>query len=161
MKTLFLVRHAKASHDNSSLVDRERPLNERGLHDAPEMGKRLAKRHVRPDLMVSSPARRALTTARLVASQVGYDLEDIVVEDRLYAAHVDELLAVIRKLDNKLDHVMLFGHNPEFSHLAGRLSGESIDMPTCAVAEFGFDTPSWSDVGAVEPARTALDKPKK
>jgi phosphohistidine phosphatase len=160
MKTLFLVRHAKASHD-SSLADRERPLNERGLQDAPEMGKRLAKRHLRPDLMVSSPARRALTTARLMAGEIGYDLEDILVEDRLYAAHVDELLAVIRKLDNQLDHVMLFGHNPEFSHLAGRLSGELIDLPTCAVAEFEFDTPSWSDVGAVEPARRTLDKPKK
>ena len=161
MKTLFLVRHAKASHDDSSLTDRERPLSERGIHDAPEMGKRLAKRHVRPDLMLSSPARRALTTARLVASQVGYDLEDIVVEDRLYAARVDELLSVIRKLDNKIERVMLFGHNPEFSQLAGHLSGEVINMPTCAVAEFGFDTPSWSDVGALKPARSTLDKPKK
>ena len=94
------------------------------------MGKRLAKRGVKPDLLVSSPALRALTTAQLIAEEIGYKRKDIVVDDRLYASSADELLAVIRALDKKLDRVMLVGHNPEFADLAHRLSSEIIDMPT-------------------------------
>lgn len=161
MKTLFLVRHAKSSRDDPSLPDKDRPLDERGTHDAPKMGKRLAKRDVKPELIVSSPATRALATARLIAEEIGYRRKDIVLNDRLYASDADELLAVIRELDDKLDCVMLFGHNPEFTELAHRLSNEIADMPTCAVAEFSFDAKSWSDVGKVEPANVALDYPKK
>jgi len=161
MKTLFLVRHAKSSRDDPSLPDRDRPLDDRGKQDAPKMGKRLAKRDVKPDLLVSSPALRALTTAQLIAEEVGYKRKDIVVDDRLYASNPDDLLAVIRELDKKLDRVMLVGHNPEFTDLAHRLSSEIIDMPTSAVAEISFDTKAWSDVGEVEPARAMLDYPKK
>jgi len=161
MKTLFLVRHAKSSRDDPSLADRNRPLDDRGRQDAPKMGKRLAKRDVKPDLVVSSPALRALTTAQLIAEEVGYKRKDIVVDDRLYASSPDDLLAVIRELDRKLDRVMLVGHNPEFTDLAHRLSSEIIDMPTSAVAESDFDTKAWSDVGEVEPANAVLDYPKK
>ena len=161
MKTLFLVRHAKSSRDDPSLPDRERPLDDRGKRDAPKMGKRLAKRDAKLDLLVSSPALRALTTAHLIADEMGYKRKDIVVDDRLYASSPDDLLAVIRALDNKLDRVMLFGHNPEFSDLAHRLSSEIVDMPTSAVAEYSFDTKAWTDIGEVEPAKTVLDYPKK
>jgi phosphohistidine phosphatase len=161
MKTLFLVRHAKSSRDDPSLPDRDRPLGDRGKQDAPMMGKRLAKRDVKPDLLVSSPALRALTTAQLIAEEVGYKRKDIVVDDRLYASSPDDLLAVIHALDKNLDRVMLVGHNPEFSDLAHRLSSEIIDMPTSAVAEFHFDTKAWSDVGEVGPAKAVQDYPKK
>ena len=86
MKTLFLVRHAKSSRDDPSLPDRDRPLDDRGKQDGPKMGKRLAKRDVKPDLLLSSPALRALTTAQLIAEEIGYKLKDIVVDDRLYAS---------------------------------------------------------------------------
>ena len=161
MKTLFLVRHAKSSRDDPSLPDRDRPLDDRGKQDAPRMGKRLAKRGVKPDLLLSSPAQRALTTAHLIAEEVGYKRNDIVVDDRLYASCADDLLAVIRALDKKLDCVMLFGHNPEFTDLAHWLSSEIVDMPTSAVAEFNFDTKAWSDVGEVQPAKVLFDYPKK
>lgn len=161
MKTLFLVRHAKSSRDDPSLPDRDRPLDDRGEQDAPKMGKRLAKHDVKPDLIVSSPATRALATAHPIAEELGYRRKDIVVNDRLYESSADTLLEVIQGLDNKLDCVMLFGHNPEFSDLAHRLSSEIGDMPTCAVAEFRFDVKAWSDVGEVEPAKVTLDQPKK
>lgn len=161
MKTLFLVRHAKSSRDDPSLPDRERPLDDRGKRDAPKMGQRLAKRHVKLDLLVSSPALRALTTAHLIADEIGYRRKDIVVDDRLYASSPDDLLAVVRALDNQLDRVMLFGHNPEFSDLAHRLSSEIVDMPTSAIAEYSFETKLWSDIGEVEPTRAGLDHPKK
>ena len=161
MKTLLLMRHAKSSRDDPSLPDRDRPLDDRGEQDGPKMGKRLAKRDVKPDLLLSSPALRALTTAQLTAEEVGYKRKDIVVDDRLYASSADDLLAVIRALDNKLNRVMLFGHNPEFSDLAHRLSSEIISMPTSAVVEFDFDTKAWSEVGEVKPAKVVFDYPKK
>ncbi len=160
MKTLFLVRHAKSSRDDPSLPDRERPLDDRGRHDAPKMGKRLTNRGVKPDLLVSSPALRALTTAQLIADEIGYQRKDIVVDERLYASSPDDLLAVICALDDKLDRVMLVGHNPEFTELAHRLSSEITDMPTCAVAEFRFDATAWADVGEAAPAKVKLDAPK-
>lgn len=160
MKTLYLMRHAKSGHDARPVPDRERPLDERGRHDAPRMGQRLAQRRMKPDLLVSSPALRALTTAQLIADEIGYQRKDIVVDERLYASSQDALLAVIRALDDKLDRVMLVGHNPEFTDLAHRLSNKIIDMPTCAVAEFRFDATAWAEVGEAAPAKVKLDTPK-
>ncbi|AEI79181.1 phosphohistidine phosphatase SixA [Cupriavidus necator N-1] len=161
MKTLFLVRHAKSSKDDPSLPDRERPLNDRGRQDAPEMGKRLAERKLKPDLLLSSPALRALTTAQLIADELGYARKDIALDDQLYATSAEELLAVVRALDKKLDCVMLFGHNPEFTDFAHRLSDEITDMPTCAVARFSFDTKAWEDVGEITPSKVTLESPKE
>jgi phosphohistidine phosphatase len=160
MKTLFLVRHAKSSKDDPSLADRERPLNDRGRRDAPRMGERLAKRAVEPDLIVSSPAVRALTTAKLFAEELDYKAKDIVVDERLYASTSDDLLEVIHELDDGRKRVMLFGHNPEMSDLAHRLSDKIGDMPTCAVAEFEFDAKSWASVGRQAPDKATLHEPR-
>ena len=160
MKTLLLVRHAKAVPDAPPLPDRDRPLDERGLLDAPKMGKRLAQRDLKPDLIVTSPARRALTTAQLIGDEIGADRRDIAIDGRLYASSAGELLAVIRALDTTFDQVMLVGHNPEFTELAHRLSNQITEMPTCAVAEFGFDIEAWSAVGDVAPSKVRLDEPK-
>ena len=161
MKTLFLVRHAKSSRDDTALPDKDRPLNDRGRRDAPKMGERLAKRKLKPDLILSSPARRALTTAEIIAKKLDYRIKDIVVDDRLYAGEADDLLRVIHKLGDKLERVMMFGHNPELTELAHRLSGKITHMPTCAVAEFTFDAKSWSNIGKDKPATVALDYPKE
>ncbi|MCY0854846.1 SixA phosphatase family protein [Cupriavidus sp. D39] len=161
MKILFLVRHAKSSRDDPSLPDQQRPLEDRGRNDASKMGKRLTDRGVEPDLLVSSPALRALTTAQLIADEIGYKRKDIVVDERLYASSPDNLLAVICALDDRLDRVMLFGHNPEFTDLAHRLSSTIIDMPTCAIAEFCFDAKAWADVAEIGPAKVRMDAPKK
>ena len=161
MKTLLLVRHAKSSRDDPALPDKERPLNARGERDAPEMGGRLAKRNVKPDLILSSPASRALKTAEIIAEKLDYKIKDIVVDDRLYAVGADDLLDVILELDDTLERVMVFGHNPEMTELAHRLSSKITDMPTCAVAEFTFDAKSWSNVGTDKPATVALDYPKR
>jgi phosphohistidine phosphatase len=161
MKTLFLIRHAKSSWDDPALPDKDRPLDDRGKRDAPKMGKRLAKRDVNPDLILSSPAMRALTTAQIIARKLDYKLQDIVVDDRLYAGEMDDLLNVIQQLDDKLERVMLVGHNPELSELAYRLSSDITHMPTCAVAELTFDAKSWSNIGKAKLAKVALDYPKK
>ena len=160
MKTLFLIRHAKSSWDDTALPDKDRPLNDRGRRDAPRMGERLAKRDVKPDLILSSPAVRALSTAEIIAKRLDYRRKDIVVTERLYAVEVDDLLDVIHQLGDKVERVMLFGHNPELTEFAHRLSGEITHMPTCAVAEFRFDAESWSTIGTIKPAEVLLDYPK-
>jgi phosphohistidine phosphatase len=161
MKTLFLVRHAKSSRDDPTIADRDRPLSDRGSRDAPKMGERLEKRDVEPDLMLSSPALRALTTAQLIAKKLDYKAKNIVVDDRIYATSPKVLLEIIHGLDDKLNCVMLIGHNPEMSELAHRLASEITDMATCAVAEFHFDIKSWTKVGKTAPEKVSLDEPKK
>ena len=161
MKTLFLIRHAKSSWDDATLADKDRPLNDRGRRDAPKMGERLAKREVKPDLILSSPAVRALSTAEIIAEKLDCRRTDIVVTERLYAADVDDLLDVIHHLGDEVECVMLFGHNPELTELAHRLSGEIARMPTCAVAEFTFDAKSWARIDTIKPAEVLLDYPKK
>lgn len=161
MKTLFLIRHAKSSWDDTALSDKDRPLHDRGKCDAPKMGKRLARRDVKPDLILSSPAMRALATAEIIAKKLDYKRKDIVVDDRLYAGEADDLLNVIHKLGDKCKRVILVGHNPELTELAHRLSSEITHMPTCAVAAFTFDAKSWSNIGKAKPAKVALDYPKK
>ena len=159
-RTLFLVRHAKSSRDDVTLPDKERPLADRGKRDAPLMGKRLAKRQVKPDLILTSPARRAISTAGLIAKELNYRAEDIVVDERMYATEADMLLGVIGELSDKLKCVMLFGHNPEFADLAQRLSNEPALMPTCAVAQFTFESTPWSSIGSTKPTEVLLDYPK-
>lgn len=160
MKVLFLVRHAKSSRDDPVLPDKERPLNDRGMRDAPKMGERLAKNDAKPDLILSSPALRALATAQIIAKKLDYTVKDIVVDERLYAATPDDLLKVIHEVADKPKRLMLFGHNPELALLAYRLSSKIADMPTCAVAEFAFDTKSWSNVGKQDPSKVTLYSPK-
>ncbi len=161
MKTLFLIRHAKSSRDDPAMADKDRPLNDRGKRDAPKMGKRLAKRGVKPDLILSSSAVRALETAEIVAKEVDYKRKDILVDDRLYAVGAEELLDVIRKLGDEVERVMLIGHNPELTELAHRLSSKITDMPTCAVAEFTFDAKAWATIGEDKPTKATLDYPKR
>ena len=142
------------------MPDKDRPLNDRGERDAPTMGARLAKREVKPDLILSSPAKRALRTAQIIAKKLDYKVADIVLDDRLYATGAEDLLQVIRALGSEPRSVMLFGHNPELTELAHRLAGTITHLPTCAVAEFSFDAKSWATTGKDKPASAVLHTPK-
>ena len=161
MKELVLVRHAKSSWKDSSLGDRERPLNKRGEREAPEMGARLERRKHKPDLIVSSTAVRALETARIIAKKLGYPRKAIAVEDRLYGAGVAELLDVIRNTDESVTTLMLFGHNPGLTELANHLGPRPIpNLPTCGVLHLRFETETWSVVGYARGDELLFDFPK-
>jgi phosphohistidine phosphatase len=160
MKTLLLVRHAKSSWDQSGVSDHDRPLNHRGRRDAPDMGRRLAARGVAPDVILSSSAVRARTTAELIAEALGFGADRVGIDERLYAASVDEVLTVIGELGDDVSTAMVVGHNPETASLAHRFSDEIGEMPTCAVAEFTFDVDSWDELGDVEPATVRLEMPR-
>ena len=159
-RTVFLIRHAKSSWNEITLPDRERPLAKRGQRDAPMMGRRLASEKVKPDLILSSPACRALSTAHIIAETLDYQ-KGIVIDERMYASNTETLLAVVSGLSDDLKCVMLFGHNPEFTELAHRLSHKLIRMPTCAVVQFTFDAASWSAIATLKPDRVLFDYPKR
>lgn len=146
MKTLILVRHAKSSWDDSSLADHDRPLNKRGQRDAPRMGKRLAKRDAQPQLIISSPAVRALTTAKRIAAELDYDPADIQIDEEIYGAGTRELFEMIRTLDDRFDRIMVVGHNPALTDLVNLLAGTDIlNVPTCGVAVISNPVNTWQD----------------
>lgn len=159
VKTLVLVRHGKSSWEED-VPDRKRPLAERGKRDAPEMGRRLAKAGVKPDLILSSPACRALSTARLLAEALAYR-GDIALDERVYASDARTLLALIAGLDEGKGCVMLVGHDPEFTALAHHFSRGITRMPTCAVARFSFEGALWGAVPTLSPTRVWFDSPKQ
>jgi phosphohistidine phosphatase len=160
MKTLILVRHAKSSWDDPTLSDQHRPLNDRGKRNASKMGKRLTKRDVKVDLILSSPAKRAIKTAWLLADELDYKHKDIVVDARLYPGTVNELRNVIYNLGKKLHRVMVISHHPALSMLARRFAADIAHMPTCAVAEFKFNAATWPDVRKATLRTASLDLPK-
>ena len=125
------------------------------------MGARLARRKHKPNLIVSSPAVRALETARIIARKLGYPRKDIAVEDRLYGAGVAELLDVIRNTDESVTTLMLFGHNPGLTELANHLGPRPIpNLPTCGVLHLRFETETWSVVGYARGDELLFDFPK-
>jgi phosphohistidine phosphatase len=146
MKTLSLLRHAKSSWNDISLSDFDRPLNKRGEHDAPLMGRFLHTKGVRPEQIVSSPALRAITTAGIIASALGNKEEAIRQLPSIYEANVNELMNLLRGLDNQAEHIMLVGHNPGLSMLASILTDKSYDLPTCAYLSLKLDIDAWSDL---------------
>ena len=131
MKTLLLLRHAKSSWKESDLDDIDRPLNSRGLRDAPDMGRRLFERSLIPDFIVSSPAVRARATARFVANEVGY-ARDIVFDEGLYGAESREVLEIVSRFEDQWHTAMVVGHNPAITQLANQFSDRWIEnVPTC------------------------------
>ena len=144
-KTLYLVRHAKSDW-NTGETDFDRPLNKRGLRDAPEMGRRLKDRGDVPELIVCSTAKRAQQT--LAALDLG--VANVIHEPRIYEASTGDLLELVQKLDDSVDAAMLIGHNPSMTWLASMLSGVRIEgMPTCSVATIVRDTNRWEAAGAM------------
>ncbi|MDP6775588.1 MAG: histidine phosphatase family protein [Candidatus Latescibacteria bacterium] len=161
MRRLYLVRHAKSSWSDPELADIDRPLNKRGKRDAPAAGERLKKRKVRPDLIVSSPAKRARRTAGAIAEEIGFPGKNIATDDAVYHASSVELLSVIRGFDDAHGEVMMFGHNPGFTDLASLLTGAHVDnLPTCAIFCVDFDIGSWQEVGEAKGTLVFLDYPK-
>lgn len=162
MKRLYVIRHAKSSWSDPALGDFERRLNRRGKRDAPFMGTRLKEGGAKPDMIVSSPARRAVKTARAIAKALGFPTGKIVEEMTVYEASLHDLLAVVRKIPDACGEVIMVGHNPGFSDLAGYLASDStVYMPTCAVCCVDLDVDSWARVRSGLGRMVTYDYPKK
>lgn len=147
MRHLFLIRHAKSSWDNPGLRDFNRPLNERGMHDAPRMAKYLHKLNVQAGLIVSSPAKRALTTAQFFAAEFGFPDEAIRQEETIYEAMPSDIQRIISGLPDETDTVLLFGHNPTLTEVSNLFTDDFIDnVPTCGIVHLISTAASWSEL---------------
>ncbi len=146
MKKVFLIRHAKSSWDNPELEDKDRPLKKRGEKDSEIMGELLKKFKIKPDVILSSPARRALSTARIISDYVDYDKKKIIVNDDLYFEGIKGMMNIIHQFDNKLQTALLFGHNPDMTEMLNRFSKKAIEnVPTCGVGGVEFEIKEWKD----------------
>jgi phosphohistidine phosphatase len=163
MKQLLLIRHAKSSWDSPSLQDFDRPLNDRGQKDAPMMAERLLHRKVKIDAFVSSPAKRALSTAKYFARAFDQKEKDIMLEPTLYQAPVEHFYKVIGEtLKDKWDTVAIFSHNPGITYFVNDLNVAMVDsMPTCGIFGVVADIDSWKDFEKAEKKFWMFDYPKK
>lgn len=156
MKTLALVRHAKSDWGDPGLADHDRPLNERGIADAPRMAERLAASGFAPDVLLSSTAVRARTTAEAF----GRRLQTAVsLRDQLYGAAPAEILREVAA-QPQADTVLVVAHDPGLSILAGTFAPAIGHMPTCAVAVFRWDVDDWVYIDALPPQDWSFDTPR-
>lgn len=146
MKTVYFVRHAKSSWDHPGMRDIERPLNERGLRDAPFMAQLLAGKGVKLDKIISSPANRAYTTATFFASSFQIPVSDIMVHPDIYEAWPEQIMRIVHQLPDEWATVAIFGHNPTFTAIANMFADEPIlNLPTCGVAQVEAPVAYWRD----------------
>ncbi|MCC4213341.1 SixA phosphatase family protein [Leeuwenhoekiella parthenopeia] len=146
MKTIYLVRHAKSSWEYE-LEDHQRPLNDRGLHDAPLMGAYIRERIELPQLVLSSDAVRAKTTAMLYLKELGIPEEELKLDNRLYDFGGTRLDKVIKSCDDGVDRLMVFGHNNALTYWVNRYGDLEIEnVSTAAFTAIQFKAKSWSDI---------------
>ena len=162
MKRIVLIRHAKSSWKNPSLTDFDRPLNKRGKQNAPVMGKRLAEQKTTPGTIISSPAKRAIETAKIIANKIDFPKKRIIQNEQLYLADVETLLDVIHFLDEKNEIAFLVGHNPGVTMLANYLANADIDnIPTCGILCIDFAIKFWKEDEEGKGVLSFFDYPKK
>ena len=162
MKTLTLLRHAKSSWKDATLADHERPLNARGERDAPLMATRIRAAGIRPSLILSSPAVRAWTTAKVAAEEISYPLEFLQREKELYLAGSQTLIDVLARQDAGFNSIMLVGHNPGLTDFANfMLPGLTNNVPTCGMVAVRVRADDWDLRSARGFELLSYDYPKK
>ncbi|RFZ95033.1 hypothetical protein D0C36_05765 [Mucilaginibacter conchicola] len=158
MKKLLLIRHAKATHQ-PGYVDFERPLTNKGFTQCETITARLIKNHIKPQLLVASPALRTLSTANVFSQELG--LAPATLYQDIYDASESTLLKVIYNLPDEHDFIALVGHNPGISQVLYALSNEPKEMPTCAIALIEFAADSWMELHEGSGKLTLFDSPKE
>ena len=154
MKRLTLFRHAKTERDSLTGRDIDRQLNERGEHDAPRMGEEIRKLGLDYDIVLSSPAARAVQTAELAGLAPQFD-------ERIYDAPAGRLLGIVQEADDQSNSLIMVGHNPGFERLASMLVGEEMAMPTGSLAEIELPIEQWQDAGTERGQLVRFLKPKE
>lgn len=162
MKKLVLIRHAKSEESNAATKDFERSLNPQGFSDAPRMGVRLHEMGELPQLIISSTAERARTTAQLVIEQIGFNIDNVQWQENVYEASARILLQIINDIPENYQTVWMFGHNPGFTYLAEYLTGEVIgNIPTCGVFAMNLEVEKWAEVSQHTATRKFFIYPKE
>ncbi len=152
------MRHAKSSWDDFSISDFDRPLNSRGELAAPLMGKVLKKMNIKPDLLISSPANRAKTTANIIADIIGVD---ITYQKSIYESSEMNIMMILNAIDESVESCMLVGHNPALTGVINALSRFSLDnLPTAGIVAITFES-AWSDIKPMSGEFLFFEYPKK
>jgi len=162
MKTLYLVRHAKSSWNDPDIDDFDRPLNKRGKINAPEMAQRMVERGELPNLIISSPAKRARSTAKMMAKNWDYPRQAILLEEELYLCYASTFLKIITKIDDDFEKVAIFAHNPGITDFANYLT-ETIridNIPTAGIFAIQAETNHWKDFDLAKKQFLFFDYPK-
>jgi phosphohistidine phosphatase len=162
MKKLIIVRHGKSSWGYENVADIDRPLKNKGIRNSYEMAARIHDNNLIPDIIISSPAIRALHSAIIFLRVLKVPLDKLFVNELFYHASDDELFDKIRTTDNKADTIMIFGHNPTFTSLANKFAKNEIDnIPTTGVVVLSFDADEWGKISRKNLLEEEFDYPKK
>lgn len=162
MKTIVLMRHAKSDRKTKKLRDIERPLNKRGLRDAAEMGTYMKSSQVKTQLIISSPAIRALKTAELVAGELNIDYNEIITDPNLYLESKSTIMNCIKKLDDKYESIFIVSHNPGLTDLVNYLTIETIkNIPTSGIVAMRVDVQNWAELDMGNWELIFFESPKK
>lgn len=161
MKTLYFIRHAKSDWSIENLKDIDRPLNARGYNDAHMMGARLKSKKVVPDLILSSPAIRAITTAFIFCRAFDYPESNVQIQSSLYESSLADYLQCIQQIEKEHKTVFLFGHNPTITACANRFTTSVIEeIPTCGIAGIKLYTSNWTELNDEKTELALYDFPK-
>jgi phosphohistidine phosphatase len=161
MKTVLLIRHAKSSWDDLSIADIDRPLNDRGKKNAPEMAKRLLRQGIKVDALISSPAVRARKTAELFAAELDIKKKDIIVVPDLYDATAASFDNAITDAPGSADTIAVFSHNPGITDYVNSLTNTRVDdMPTAAIFAVACDIETWTEFSNADKRFLFFDYPK-
>jgi phosphohistidine phosphatase len=145
MKTVYFIRHAKSSWKDMSLSDINRPLNGRGKRDAPFMASMSHQKEKKPDIIITSPAKRAYDTANHFRKAHHLKKGNLIRDPRLYMASTDGMLEVIKELPEDVEVVYIFAHNPGMTYTANYFSAEHIEnVPTCGLFKVSSTALEWS-----------------
>lgn len=160
MRTLYLIRHAKSSWKDMSLSDFDRPLNKRGIRDAPIMAQWLLENIDGLDAIISSPATRAKSTALEFANLFGVKIE---FHKSLYHAAEAEIFSSVYSVKDKYQSIALFGHNPGFTYFANEFTGSQYidNVPTCGIVAIQSSAKSWTDFSTSNSSLKFFMYPKK
>lgn len=147
MKTLYLTRHAKSEKSFNDVNDFDRPLTERGIHNANSMAMLMKAWEIMPDEFLTSPAIRALSTAYIFARVMEMPWEAIHISEPIYEASVKTLMSLFRALPDRCSSIMVFGHNPGFTDVTSLITNRNIEnVPTSAVVCIDFEVNSWQEI---------------
>ncbi len=146
MKRVYLLRHGKAEIQSAGMADFERKLQSRGIHQIIKIGKAFIKKGYQVSCITSSPAERAFESAQLFARQINFPENEIKIEAEIYTCDADGLIALLQKMQDNQEAVLLAGHNPAFETLAARVSGQyTLHLPTGGLAVLDFAITRWQE----------------